>query len=209
MSTPAGWHQQPDGRERYWDGQQWTDQYREGGASAPPPPAPAKKSGGCLKWVLIAIAALVLLGILAVLLGGGDDEGTPSGSGNTSQTTEGADSPDSGDEPAEEPAQEPALEVTAQQLIDDLEANALAASNTYKDKRVTVTGKVETIDASGDYFTITGTEDFTFTSIRVDIDESFMETVSGFSADQNVTVTGVITDVGEILGYEIEAETIG
>ena len=209
MSTPAGWHQQPDGRERYWDGKEWTDQYREGGASAPPPAAPAKKSGGCLKWVLIAIAVLVLLGVLGALLGGGDDEGTPSGSATTSQTTEDAESPDSGTESPEEPAEEPALEVTAQQLIDDLEANALAASNTYKDKRVTVTGKVETIDASGDYFTITGTDDFTFTSIQVYIDESFLDAVSGFTADQDVTVTGVITDVGEVLGYEIEAESIG
>ena len=28
MSAPPGWHLQPDGRERWWDGQQWTDQYR-------------------------------------------------------------------------------------------------------------------------------------------------------------------------------------
>lgn len=30
MSTaPPGWHPQPDGRERFWDGQQWTDQFRQ------------------------------------------------------------------------------------------------------------------------------------------------------------------------------------
>ncbi len=28
MSAPPGWHLQPDGRERWWDGQQWTEQYR-------------------------------------------------------------------------------------------------------------------------------------------------------------------------------------
>jgi len=28
MSAPAGWHLQPDGQERYWDGSQWTDQFR-------------------------------------------------------------------------------------------------------------------------------------------------------------------------------------
>jgi hypothetical protein len=28
MSAPAGWHLQPDGQERYWDGHQWTDQFR-------------------------------------------------------------------------------------------------------------------------------------------------------------------------------------
>lgn len=30
MSTaPPGWHRQPDGRERFWDGQQWTDEFRD------------------------------------------------------------------------------------------------------------------------------------------------------------------------------------
>ena len=28
MSAPAGWHLQPDGQERYWDGSRWTDEFR-------------------------------------------------------------------------------------------------------------------------------------------------------------------------------------
>ena len=28
MSAPAGWHLQPDGQERFWDGTAWTDQFR-------------------------------------------------------------------------------------------------------------------------------------------------------------------------------------
>ena len=28
MSAPAGWHLQPDGQERFWDGTRWTDQFR-------------------------------------------------------------------------------------------------------------------------------------------------------------------------------------
>lgn len=39
MSAPPGWHPQPDGRDRWWDGRQWTDHYRD--AAAPPaPPVP-------------------------------------------------------------------------------------------------------------------------------------------------------------------------
>ena len=43
MSAPAGWHLQPDGRERFWDGTQWTDQFRSPAPSDPtaPPPAPS------------------------------------------------------------------------------------------------------------------------------------------------------------------------
>ncbi len=38
MSAPAGWHLQPDGQERYWDGQQWTEQFRAPLASDPTAP---------------------------------------------------------------------------------------------------------------------------------------------------------------------------
>ncbi|GAA4404477.1 hypothetical protein GCM10023168_17160 [Fodinibacter luteus] len=43
MSAPAGWHLQPDGRERYWDGSQWTEEFREPLPSDPtaPPPLPS------------------------------------------------------------------------------------------------------------------------------------------------------------------------
>ena len=30
MSTPAGWYPQPDGRQRYWDGQRWTEHVAPG-----------------------------------------------------------------------------------------------------------------------------------------------------------------------------------
>ncbi len=36
MSAPPGWHPQPDGRERWWDGQQWTDDFREQPAGGRP-----------------------------------------------------------------------------------------------------------------------------------------------------------------------------
>jgi hypothetical protein len=38
MSAPPGWHLQPDGRERYWDGQQWTEQFRTPTPSDPTAP---------------------------------------------------------------------------------------------------------------------------------------------------------------------------
>lgn len=37
----AGWYRQQDGRERYWDGDAWTDEYRAGDE---PPPDPADRS---------------------------------------------------------------------------------------------------------------------------------------------------------------------
>ena len=49
MSAPAGWHLQPDGRERYWDGSAWTEQFRMPAPPEPmdptaPPPPPSWSS---------------------------------------------------------------------------------------------------------------------------------------------------------------------
>lgn len=38
MSTPAGWYDDGQGRQRWWDGVQWTDRYAE--RTSPPPYAP-------------------------------------------------------------------------------------------------------------------------------------------------------------------------
>lgn len=48
MSTsPAGWYPQEDGRQRYWDGQQWTEHFAPGQGQPPtgaPAPAPMGQS---------------------------------------------------------------------------------------------------------------------------------------------------------------------
>ena len=43
MSAPAGWHLQPDGQERFWDGTRWTDQFRAPRAERPHRPAAAPR----------------------------------------------------------------------------------------------------------------------------------------------------------------------
>jgi len=37
VSSPAGWYPQPDGRQRYWDGQQWTENFAPGAAPVTTP----------------------------------------------------------------------------------------------------------------------------------------------------------------------------
>ena len=37
MSTPAGWYPQPDGQQRYWDGDQWTENFAPGAAPVTTP----------------------------------------------------------------------------------------------------------------------------------------------------------------------------
>ncbi len=140
--------------------------------------------------------------------GGGDDTVTVDNGSSDSADTPAADAPaaDAPDEPA--PA-EPAIVVSAQEMISVLEANALNAKNTYEGKRVTVSGFVGNIDASGDYFALDPEPDaFILTGVQVQTSEEFQDQVASFSEGQAVTVTGTVTDVGEIMGYSLEAETI-
>jgi Domain of unknown function (DUF4352)/Protein of unknown function (DUF2510) len=80
MSTPAGWHPQPDGTQRYWDGAKWTDHVAPGQHGAPPDGAAASAgtpSSGGRPWFkkkrfLIpgGVAALIILGSAMGAAGG-------------------------------------------------------------------------------------------------------------------------------------------
>lgn len=176
-------------------------------------------------WLLGLVGFLIV--IVALSSGSGDDDAdspaatTPAASPSESASAvesaapgedaveEEATEEEATEEEAEEEEPAPLMEVTAQQMIEDLEANALAAANNYKGQRVAVTGYVSNIDASGDYFTLRGDDEYSFTNIMFFIDESHLDVVSGFTSGQEVTVTGLVTDVGEILGYSIDTEDIG
>lgn len=146
-------------------------------------------------WALGIIALII---IIAVATNGGDDAPVADGGAAAGSSQESA-------APEEAP-----MVVTAEQMLSDLENNALAAANTYEGKRVTVTGTLSVIDASGDYFSLKGSaDDFALTPVTINIDESQRDTVAAFTPDQEITVTGKVTSVGELMGYTIDAETIG
>jgi hypothetical protein len=71
MSTPAGWYPQPDGQQRYWDGESWTENIAPGG----PPvihPATARKNWFLNHKVLTgAGAALLLVMFMGIAYGSG------------------------------------------------------------------------------------------------------------------------------------------
>lgn len=144
---------------------------------------------------LTGLGALVLIGVLVGIFGqGGSSEVAADGSVANTDTAAAA--------PAEPP-----MVVSADQLITDLEGNALKAETTYKDARVQVTGYVSNIDAQGDYFSVDN-GDITFTGIQARITEDHLPQVMEFTQGQEVTFTGTVTDVGEVMGYSIDVETI-
>jgi hypothetical protein len=153
--------------------------------------------------LLTALGALLLIGVTSSCA---TDTGSDSTDAASSDSATNASKKPAAKKPA---AAKPALKVSAKQLIAVLEGNALKAKNTYKGKRVIANGFVGDIDASGKYFSLDPTRDaFILTGVQVQLDKKFQDQVSNFSKGQAVTVTGKITDVGEVLGYELEAETI-
>ena len=99
--------------------------------------------------------------------------------------------------------------VSADELINLLNDNALKASNQYKGKNIQLTGKITNIDASGDYFSLGPLKDnFSFYNINCQIEDKHIAQVINFSKGQIVTLNGKVSRIGEIIGYIIDVDTI-
>ena len=162
----------------------------------------------------IIIAVVVVLLIIGAAAGGGDDDKNSS-STNTAKTesTSNKDSSTTKTEEAAEPEPEPEIEyisVSKQELSDALNANALKAADTYKGKYLEVSGYLDVIDSSGKYISINaGGDDYTFVSVRCDIKNDEQKAIiMDLNTGDALTIKGKCTDVGEILGYDIDIEEI-
>ncbi len=96
------------------------------------------------------------------------------------------------------------------QLVDDLEENAMKASDTYLDQYVELTGRLCNIDSSGSYFSIEPVNnEFSFMNVQCYIQNQEQEDiVKELSMGDVIAVKGKITDVGEIMGYSLDIDSI-
>ena len=147
--------------------------------------------------------------VVVLLLGIGGAAGGSGGSSSDSTTAT------TNDTQAEEAAveEEPAIEygeVTTDELSDALEANAMNASDTYKGKYFAVTGRLSNIDSDGKYISLVDINDeWSFNVIQCYIKgDDQLEKVKQMTTDDVVTVRGKITDVGEVLGYYMDIDSI-
>jgi len=151
----------------------------------------------------------IITGILALVIIGGI--GSAMGSGGESSPAQApaiTTAPAASSVATQQPKAAPVV-VTADKLVEDLKGNALNASEAYKGKYVEVTGQLSSIDSNGKYFSIAPmNDDLSFTTILCNITQEQKATVSKFTSKQKLTVTGTITDVGEMLGYTIKVESI-
>ena len=146
-----------------------------------------------MRWWFIVLTVFIILGVIGNL--GGTDTDTKAGA------------------PAKVEEKEPEIEYTeytVDELIKDLEKNAASAKDKYDGQYVELTGKLSSIDSDGRYFGIkpSGTgiwfENVTCYIKKKDQKERLKEMKTG----DTITVKGKITDVGEILGYDLHLDSI-
>ena len=152
------------------------------------------------KWFII-IAAVIVIGVIASNSGG--DKNEESKPAETQQTVS--------ETPAkEEETPKEYTAVTADQMIQDLEDNALKAQNNYKDNYFEISGNLSNIDSSGKYIGIKGTSgEFSLVNIQCYLkSDEQRNVVAELSKEQNVIVKGKVKDVGEVLGYSVDIDEI-
>ena len=87
-STPAGWYPQADGRQRYWDGERWTEHFAPGTAAGTPASQQLTAAGAAARgdrpWfkkkrfvIPAGFAAFVVM--VGALTGGGDTDPAEAG----------------------------------------------------------------------------------------------------------------------------------
>lgn len=157
--------------------------------------------------------AIVLLVFLSAVLGGGSEEEP------VSPPVEVVDPAVEAEEPAivdptpsadTEPETADYIEVTAKQLFDEGNANALKAKTDWVGKKVKLTGFLSNIDSDGKYISV-GDDDmsYIFDWVHCNITESAqLDIVMTKTIDDAIVVYGEITDYGEVLGYYLDIEGI-
>lgn len=148
------------------------------------------------RWWLWVLVLLLVIGMMP--------------GGETDQVK--ADAPDPAPSEKIEPTPDPEIEYqvfTVKQLVDDLNANALKAEQTYDGQYVEITGSLDVIDSDGKYIGLYPPDAFVVMSVQCYIqNDAQREQVMGMSKGDMVTVRGKITDVGEIMGYTLDIDEI-
>lgn len=149
-------------------------------------------------WVLVVI-------IIGSIIGGSSgSKNTPSDPANNNETTQG--------EPVKEEESITYTHYNVTDLLDALEDNALKASGIFKGQYVEIEGYLGTIDSSGSYICVgAGSNNYDYflqdVQCYVKSDEQLAQ-IMEMSTDDPIVVRGKITDVGEVLGYSLNIDSI-
>lgn len=102
------------------------------------------------------------------------------------------------------------IEVTVDQLFEELNDNPLRAKDTYTDAYVAIKGWMRVIDSDGEYITLYPLEYETIDGVHcVLTNDEQRQRIKEYSADDVVTVKGQITKVDDVFPYKVKVESVG
>lgn len=165
-----------------------------------------KKQGksGCLIAVIAVVVILVLVGIAS---GGGSDDKTSSSSSQGSTTAQSSSSATSSAS-SEETVTYTAY--TVDEMMDDLNTNAMNASDKYKNQYIEITGKLQSIDSDGKYISVLPeNEEFAIIGVSCYIkSDEQKDVIKTKTMGDTITLRGKCTSVGDVLGYSLDIDSI-
>lgn len=126
-------------------------------------------------------------------------------------TSDSETSASSNTEQAAAPSEVEYKKVDLQQMLDDLDANALKAEKTYQNAYVEVTGKIKNFDSDGSYISIepVNADQWNFDSVMCYIkNDEQLDYLLEKSVGDTVTIKGKVKSIGEVLGYSIDMDSV-
>lgn len=154
-----------------------------------------KKQGkGCMPVIVGFIVLMLIVG----LFGGGDE------SSNTENPSKNENVENNVDEKIEYAI------VSVRDMMKALEENPMSASDSYKNKNLEITGRLDVIDSDGAYISLyDSSNEWAFIGVTCYIQNSEQkELVKSMKIGDEVTLRGKCTDVGEVLGYQLDIDEI-
>lgn len=145
MSAQPGWYNQPDGSQRYWDGQAWTPHTRAATPPAPPSPqqsandaTPAAKVPFYKNKVVIGVVAgsALLLGYGATAGGGNQGQAVTIVSSTVTATATATATATVAAPPAESPSSQPTEPAPSEPTADATKDEDVAEPETFKMPKV-------------------------------------------------------------------------
>lgn len=146
----------------------------------------------------IALVAIVIIGIAANMAGKSNPNGEATPTASTSGNTPA---------PQETKTYTPYDVAT---LMTDLKANPMKAEEKYNKADVTITGKLNVIDSDGKYISLVPTnEQYAIIGVQCYIKNDEQKAkVMEMTAGDTVVLSGQIKEVGEIMGYSLNIDSI-
>lgn len=158
-----------------------------------------KQKSGILKWVVL----ILIIGVAIGAVTGESDSGSDKNTAATTSTEKKETATKEEAAPIEYTA------VSVNDMMSDLDSNAMGASDKYKGKYLEITGKLTNIDASGEYINLTADGDFEIIGVQCNIKNDEQKSkVASLTKGDTVTLKGKCTDVGEVLGYSLDIDEI-